>query len=67
MGRYTDEVATKYCSHCKRRTLHQVIIEKKTSTAKVLGGILTYGASLLLTGVKSDKNSYMCHNCQSIN
>ena len=67
MGQYTDEVATRHCSKCERKTLHQIIIEKKTSTVKVLGGIFTYGASLLVTGLKSDQKSYLCHECRSIN
>jgi hypothetical protein len=67
MGKYTDEVATRDCSICKRKTFHQIIIEKKVSGAKILGGFLTSGLSLLATGVKSNQESYMCHECKTIN
>ncbi len=67
MGHYTDQVATRDCKTCKRKTLHQIIIEKKVSTAKAIGGVATFGLSLLKTGLKSDQESYICHECKTIN
>ena len=67
MGQYTNEVATRYCKTCGKKTLHQIILEKKVSTIKAVGGIATLGLSLLKTGLKSDQESYICHECKNIN
>lgn len=69
MGHYTGEVKTLKCEICRRKTVHQEIMDDGISAGKVVGGFFTVGWSLLLTGIKgkNNKKKYVCRLCGTVN
>lgn len=68
MGHFTGQVKTVYCEKCRNKTVHNEILEDGASAAKIIGGVLTYGLSLLATGVKgkNNKRSFVCQICGTV-
>lgn len=62
---FDDHYATASCRICQRKTLHEKLIEKKVSTLKAIAGVATFGLTLLITGIKSDQESWICLHCQT--
>ena len=69
MGHYTGEVKTLKCHVCRRKTVHQEIMDDGISAGKVVGGLITSGLSLLVTGIKGkgNKKKYECRICGTVN
>jgi hypothetical protein len=69
MGHLTGEIKTLHCSRCGEKRIHHEIKEDGVSGAKLLGGMMTSGLSLLVTGIKgkNNKTSFICSVCQKIN
>ncbi len=69
MGHLTGEIITMHCKICQEKRIHHEISEDGVSAGKVIGGVMTYGLSLLVTGIKgkNNKKTYMCNVCQSVN
>ncbi len=68
MGHLSGEIRTMHCSRCGEKRIHHEIMEDQISGAKLLGGLLTSGLSLIVTGVngKNNKTSFICSVCQKI-
>lgn len=57
-----------HCKTCREKRIHHEIREDGVSAGKVIGGVMTYGLSLLVTGIKgkNNKTSFICSVCQKI-
>ncbi|MBL0262195.1 MAG: hypothetical protein IPQ10_14320 [Saprospiraceae bacterium] len=58
-----------HCSRCGEKRIHHEIKKDGLSGTKLLGGMMTSGLFLHVTGIKGKNNkaSFICRVCQKIN